>query len=146
MDCGSRADTDAPCERCQEPRLDLRKAEVKLACLEDDERRRSAREQRLLWISIPIALVLVEVLQELLGEWAALVPLLKGFFGFIVWGIVLALGLWKGLGRVFPAERRFPYLAAHQLAEPLTGIAVQETVDYRNVAPPGEPPRGGPGS
>jgi len=31
MDCGSRADAEEPCAKCNEPRLDLRKSAVKLA-------------------------------------------------------------------------------------------------------------------
>jgi hypothetical protein len=136
MDCGSRASTEEPCARCREPRLDLRKSAVKLACLDDDDRRKAKREQRLLWASIPLALVSVALAQQVLGEYAVLIPGLSGFLGYIIWGIVLSLGAWKGLGKLFPAERRFPYLAAHQLAEP--SLPSHETSDYRTLAPPVE--------
>jgi hypothetical protein len=133
MDCGSRAQVDEPCAKCREPRLDLRQSAVKLACLDDDDRRRARREQRLLWASIPLALAVVALAQEVLGEYAALVPGLSGFLGYIAWGIVLSFVFWKALAKIFPAERRFPYLAAHQLAEPV--LPQLETSDYRTLAP-----------
>ena len=110
---------------------------MKLACLDDDDRRRAKREQQLLWASIPVGLVLVTVAQSAAGEYAAFVPGLSGFVGYIVWGIVFSLGVWKGLGRTFPAERRFPYLAAHQLAA--SSAPSHDTSDYRTLAPPKEP-------
>ncbi|MEO7092713.1 MAG: hypothetical protein ABI175_05650, partial [Polyangiales bacterium] len=81
MDCGARSVTEEPCARCHEPTLDLRRSAVKLACLDDDDRRKAAREQRLLWVSIPIGLALVALAQAVLGEYSALIPGLSGFLG-----------------------------------------------------------------
>ncbi len=120
MDCGRRFPDEGACKQCNEPLLDARKFEVKKACLDDDDRRKSKRQQRLMVISVAIGMVLVTALQFVLGEWGALIPGFRGPLGLIGYGIGVALGALAILGKIFPAERRFPWLSSDQLVEPST--------------------------
>jgi len=130
MDCGRRFEDEGQCADCKEPLLDVRKFEVKKACLDDDDRRKAKRTQTLSGISVGIGLVLVVALQFLFGEWGALIPGFRGPFGTVLYGILLALGVLAILKKKFPAERRFPWLTSDMLVEPSVPTH-PDTNDYR---------------
>ena len=121
MDCGRRFGDGGECIDCHEPLLDVRRFEVKRACLDDDDRRKAKRVQRLLAISVLIGLVLVTVLQFTLGEWGALFPAFRSLIGPVVYGALIAGGALAILKKQFPAERRFPWLTSDMLVEPRPG-------------------------
>src|SRR5260221_12168964 len=91
MDCGKRYRELGECAQCREPLLDARKFEVMRACLDDDERRKTKREGRLIGIGIPISMILVTVIQYGLGKWAALIPLMRRWLGYIALCVALTL-------------------------------------------------------
>jgi hypothetical protein len=113
MDCGSRQSGAGNCSKCGEgPVLDLRDSEVRLTLVENDDRRRSRRDHRMILVSIPIALAtfggLCLVPGFTLVFWAIPGPMfLKFIFGIAAGGFAIS----RLLLRLFPVKQHFRDLA-----------------------------------
>ncbi|NUP11124.1 MAG: hypothetical protein HOW73_34195 [Polyangiaceae bacterium] len=107
-DCGYRAEQRRGCPTCHdEVLLDGMDPDIRLWLLDEDARRRDARQTKLLWVSV------VSVVGFAIG--AVLVEPVVGvtlFFSIpgVVGLIAMTLFIWSLLGRVFPYRERFPYL------------------------------------
>ena len=109
MDCGSRQAAAGDCSKCGKgPLMDLRDREVRLALVDDDDRRRSKRDRQMIAVSIPIALGAFGVLCLVPGFtlifWALPGPLFVKFIAAVSAG---AYGLSRLLLRVFPVRQHF---------------------------------------
>jgi hypothetical protein len=113
MDCGSRQAAAGDCTKCGKgPVMDLKDREVRLALVDDDDRRRSHRDRRMVVVAIPIALATFGLLCLIPGFtvlfWALPGPLFIKFIAGISAG---AYGISRLLVRWFPARQHFKDLA-----------------------------------
>jgi hypothetical protein len=113
MDCGSRQAAAGDCSKCGKgPVMDLSDGEVRLALVDDDDRRRSGRDRRMVVVSIPIALATFGLLCLVPGFtvlfWALPGPFLIKFIAGVSAG---AYGISRLLLRLFPVRQHFKDLA-----------------------------------
>jgi hypothetical protein len=107
--CALPADAAGNCARCGDVLLDARRDDVRELLDDIDSRRKRAREQRMLWLSIVLAFVIAAALWSIPGFWEArryyfALPLLLD--QLILIGL-LSFGLLKLNARLFPARPRF---------------------------------------
>lgn len=113
IDCGGRSSSPGRCPSCgQEPLLDLQDREVRLALAEEDRRRRSAQDSRMVLVSVGVVVPTGLVLAFVPGFWTLLSlvsapPVLT----FVLTLSAGAFGLSRVLLRLFPAKTRFSDLA-----------------------------------
>lgn len=107
-DCGDMRGMAGECDRCPGgPRVDTSREEIRSWLVDEDQRRRTTREQSLLWIAIITIVALVfGGLAFGRAENFAYVLSIQG----IVVMIALSLGGWRLLIMFAPSKDRFPQL------------------------------------
>jgi hypothetical protein len=113
MDCGSRAAADGACPACSSsPLLDLRKENVRDMLIEDDQRRSSARNDKVRWMSVIASMVIVGVPSFLFPPIGLAVLGVGPFFtGPIFCCLIVCVAIMAVMKWGFPFKKRFPYVA-----------------------------------
>lgn len=115
MDCGKQAADGGRCTGCgEDPLLDLRDPEVRMALMDDDERRLQKRDHQMILIAVPIAMVIFGALM-LLSPFRWLMTSVEINAGPVALRIVLTMalmgyGISRLLLRLFPTPQRFAFL------------------------------------
>jgi len=99
------------CGRCgDDPVVDLRLPLTREVLIEDDDRRRLRRADRIRYGAVPIGIVSIVLLATYVPALNAVFLALPFFAGYALSMIAMAVGVMKAYGALFPYVPRFPYV------------------------------------